>query len=253
MSNYQQYKNQRKSAMSASSAFITVLVLFSLSFNLQAQNTETSQPADTLVGLVVNLKGKPVKNVPVAISRKKADTKTDRDGIFVIPNASLNDTLTFLLPKSKVLEVPVAGHNFIKITLKDDDYNYDLVQAKEEIIHIGYGTEKRNNSSSSSSVISGDELRRNGNDILSALAGKVPGLRILFNSDGSAGVTLRGGTSTQDGADNSPLYVVDGKIVDSFNFVNINDVDKVSILKDGSMYGTRGANGVIEVTTKSGR
>jgi len=232
---------------------ITVIILFSLTFGLQAQNTETTQPADTLVGLVVNKKGNPVKNVPVAISQKKANTKTDRSGIFVIPGAGLNDTLTLLLPKSKLLTIPVSGHNFLKIILKDDNYNYDLAQAKEEIIQIGYGTEKREKSSSSSSVISGDELRTYGNDILSALAGRVPGLRILFNADGSVGVTIRGGTSTQADADNSPLYIVDGKIVDSFNFVNINDVDKVTVLKEGNMYGARGANGVIEVTTKTGR
>jgi len=232
---------------------LSIFILFPFALGLQAQDAETAQPADTLVGLVVNKKGQAVRNVPVAIGHKKADTKTDRRGIFVIPDADLKDTLTFLLPKSKLLEVPVAGYNFIKITLKDDDYAYDLAQAKEEIIHIGYGTERRDRSSSSSTVIDGDELRRFGNDILSALAGKVPGLRIVFNANGSAGVTIRGGTSTHDGTDNSPLYIVDGKIVDSFDFVNINDVAQVTVLKEGSMYGTRGANGVIEVTTKSGR
>ena len=232
---------------------IIIIILISFTLALQAQDTETTQPADTLVGLVVNSKGKPVKNVPVAVSFKKADTKTDRNGIFVIPDANLNDTLTLLLPKSKLLNIPVSGHNFIKVTLKDDDYNYDLVQAREEIIRIGYGTETREKSSTSSTVIAGDELRRYGNDILSALAGRVPGLRIIFNSDGSVGVMIRGATSTQDGADNSPLFIVDGKIVDSFDFVNINDVDKVTVLRDGNMYGTRGANGVIEVTTKTGR
>ena len=228
-----------------------VLVFFLSAFCLQAQDTTIVQ--DTLVGLVVNKKGKPVKNVPVTLGKSNGSGKTDKKGIFVIPGANLNDTLILLMPKSKVLEIPVNGHNFLKITLKDDNYHYDLVQAKEEIAHIGYGTEKRSHSSSSSSVISGDELRRNGNDVLSALAGKVPGLRITYNADGSVGSTLRGGTSTYSGADNSPLYIVDGKIVDSFDFVNINDVDKVTILKDGSMYGARGANGVIEVTTKSGR
>lgn len=230
-----------------------IFILFSLVFSLQAQNTETTQPADTLVGLVVNKKGKPVKNIPMTISRNKTNTKTDRNGIFVIPGVNLKDTLNLLLPKSKVLSVPIMGYNFIKITLKDDNYNYDLAQAKEEIVQIGYGTEKRSLSSTSDVVIAGDELRRRGNDILSALAGKVPGLRIAYNSDGSVGVTIRGGTSTLSGTDNSPLFIVDGKIVSSFDFVNINDVDKVSVLKEGSMYGTRGANGVIEVTTKSGR
>ena len=232
---------------------LSFFILFTFAWGLQAQSPETAQPADTLVGLVVNKKGKPVKDVPVAISPQKANTKTDRKGIFVIPGAGLNDTLTLLLPKSKLLTFPVSGYNFIKITLKDDDYNYDWVQAKDEIIQIGYGTEKRERSSSGSEVISGDDLRRSGNDILSALAGKVAGLRILFNADGSVGVTIRGASSTQDGANNSPLYIVDGKIVDSFDFVNINDVDQVTVLKDGGMYGTRGANGAIEVTTKTGR
>jgi len=232
---------------------LIVLVLVTYIFDLQAQNVESTQPADTLVGLVVNSKGKPVKNVPVTVGNKKTNTKTDGTGIFVIPDVNSNDTLTLLLPKSKVISFPVSGRNFYKIVLKDADYNYDLVQAKEEIINIGYGTEKRDRSSTSSSVISGDELRRNGNDILQGLVGKVPGLRIIFNADGSVGVTMRGGTSTGDGANNAPLYLVDGKTVDSFNFVDINDVDKVTVLKDGSMYGTRGANGVIDVTTKSGR
>jgi len=230
---------------------VNILVLFSLALGLQAQNTEFTQPADTLVGLVVNKKGKPVKDVPVAVSSKKTNTKTDKKGIFVIPDINPNDTLTLLLPKSKLLSFPVSGYNFFKIILKDDNYTYDLVQAKEEIIRIGYGIEKRERSSSGTTVISGDDLRRSGNDILSALIGKVPGLKIVYNATGSVEVTMRGGTSIQEGADNSPLYLVDGIIVDSLDLVNINDVDKVVVLKDSNMYGARGANGVIEVTTKT--
>jgi TonB-dependent SusC/RagA subfamily outer membrane receptor len=91
-------------------------------------------------------------------------------------------------------------------------------------------------------------LRETGErDIILALAGKVPGMNLTYNNNGIATLIIRGG-STLEG-NNDPLYVVDGSIVDDLSFLNINDVDRIDVLKDGSIYGARGANGAIVVST----
>ncbi|HOI49489.1 MAG TPA: TonB-dependent receptor plug domain-containing protein, partial [Prolixibacteraceae bacterium] len=86
-------------------------------------------------------------------------------------------------------------------------------------------------------------------DLLRALAGKVPGLNLVYRDNGTVTLRLRGGTSL-DGNDD-PLYIVDGAVVDDLSYLNLHDVDKVDVLKDGSIYGTRGANGAIVVTTRN--
>jgi len=203
-------------------------------------------PTDTLVGLVVDKKGKAMKNVVVSFPGKDLQ-RTDRKGIFSFPNVSLHDTLSILLPKNRIWQIPVSGMSFLKITLRDTDYS--TAEAKNEILDTGYGTVKKSRSSSANVVLTGDELRETGqNDILQAIVGKVPGLNLVYLDNGTQSISIRGGASFS--LDNSPLFVVDGITVESLHFVNINDVKQVTIMKEASIYGSRGANGAILVTTR---
>lgn len=122
--------------------------------------------------------------------------------------------------------------------------------AQDESIDIGYGSVKQSKRTASTSSITGEELVKSGeSDLIRALAGKLSGVRIAYLSDGTPTLQIRGGTSIKE-ENNSPIFVVDGTILDNVNFVNINDIERVDILKDGSIYGARGANGAVVITMK---
>lgn len=203
---------------------------------------------DTLVGLVVNKKGKGIRNVPVSVKGGREAVRTGNKGIFTIVGETLPDTVTLMLPSKQVFQIPVQGQNFLKIITSETAFT--VAPAKDEIVNIGYGTVRKSRSTSGDFSISGAELLLTGErDLLRALAGKVPGLNLVYRDNGTVTLRLRGGTSL-DGNDD-PLYIVDGAVVDDLSYLNLHDVDKVDVLKDGSIYGTRGANGAIVVTTRN--
>jgi TonB-dependent SusC/RagA subfamily outer membrane receptor len=222
------------------SCFLLLQALF-----LPAQNVSEK---DTLVGLILNAKGKGIKNVPVFVKDQDVPVKTDRKGIFTIVARQLPDSITIMLPSQKLFKIPVNNRKYMKILTGEAAFT--VSEAKDEIIRIGYGTERQSRSTQSSFSVSGQELLETGErDIIHAIAGKVPGLNLKYKENGIASIQIRGGTGMGD--ENEPLYVVDGSIVDDLTYVNLNDVEKVDILKDGSIFGTRGANGAIVVTTKN--
>ena len=224
---------------------ISILLLLS-AFELAAQTNAKSE-TDTLVGLVVNPKGKAMRNIPVTFPGK-ALQQTNRKGLFVFPNVSLSDTLTLLLPQSRIWQIPISGMSFLKITIRDDQFS--VVEAKDEIIHIGYGTVNRQNDVSGNVTISGDELRKNGQtDLMQALIGRVSGLTIDRTADGERKIVIRGG-ATSFYLDNSALIVIDDILVDNMDHVDIHSVESVTVMKDASIYGVRGANGAVIVQTK---
>ena len=127
------------------------------------------------------------------------------------------------------------------------------VQAKEdqELVDFGYGFVKRREFTGYSSGISGEELRRSGaSTILSALQGRIAGLNITTSSAPGEreGVIIHGQKSFYSSS--TPLFVVDGVIVDDLSTISIYDVDYVEVMKDASIYGSQGANGAILVRTR---
>ncbi|MDR2148655.1 MAG: TonB-dependent receptor plug domain-containing protein [Tannerella sp.] len=225
-----------------------IIFFLTLALSVHAsQATAADTPADTLVGLVVNPKGKGLKNIPVTARHRDGVFKTDRKGIFVIPNVLLDDTLMMVIPKNRIFVVPVTGKPFLKVILYEDDFTTE--EARDEIVDLGYGQVRKLGNTSGNVVISGDELRLTGqNDILDAIAGKVPGVNIVYSDDGTPTLSIRGGASFS--LDNSPLLILDGSAVDSFHHVNINDVEEVTVMKEASIYGARGANGAVLIKTK---
>jgi len=203
---------------------------------------------DTLRGLVVNQKNKAIRNVSVTSKVSKA-VSTDRKGLFLITGETLPDTITLVLPSKKVLQIPVGGLNFAKIMV-NDKASYTVKQAEDEITNIGYGSVRKSRSSSGSSSISGDKLRETGeSNLIQALVGKIAGVSVAYREDGVMTLRIRGAISI-DEKNNGPLYIVDGSIVDNPSLINISDIDRVDVLKDGSPYGVRGAAGVILVSLK---
>lgn len=194
-------------------------------------------------GVVADLLGQPLKGARVWVVDPNYYTTTDKKGKFGLTNVRPTDTLHIKYKKQLYL-IPVDTMKSVRVRL-GDELKFD-VQQDEELVNTGFGFVKRRESCNSSTGISGDVLVRTGRtDVLEALQGLVPGLSIV---NGKAVIR---GLATINGSPD-PLFLVDGVEVESLSFVNVYVVDRVEVLKDANMYGVKGANGAILVTTKRG-
>jgi len=225
--------------------FTSILVLALLCFsaiNVLAQNT-------TVKGKVIDGADKsPLPGVSVSLSGGGNATQTDVNGDYSI-SVPANATLVFTY----------IGYTTQQLAASGTTLNVSLVQASrnlEQVVVVGYGTQRRKDLTGSISSVNGDELAKQPSiNPIAALQGKVPGLTI--STSGAAGssptVRLRGINTTSGSAD--PIYVVDGLIQTNIDFLNPGDIESIDVLRDASsvaIYGLRGGNGVIAVTTKKG-
>lgn len=192
-----------------------------------------------------------IPGVSIKVVGTDGGTITDLDGNYNL-NIDENATLRFSFIGYKTQEVPVNGRSTINIQLEED------IEALEEVVVVGYGAIKKSDLTGSITSIKSDEMiKAPAADPMQSLQGKVAGLQVL-NSSGQPGsesnVRLRGITTLND---NRVLYVVDGVIIEGgIGFLNSNDIESVEVLKDASskaIYGTRGASGVIIITTKTAK
>lgn len=207
-----------------------------------------------VTGKVTDTFGEPLVGVNIAIEDKKgtnAVTNADGEYSMNLPNEKV--VLSFSYIGMKNLDVKVKGRHTVNVMLEEDDVLLD------EVVAIGYGTAKRSDLTGTVSSISGKELvDMPASSLEEALQGRLPGLVITSSSgdlEADVQVRVRGGMSiTQD---NSPLYIVDGfPMENALSMLDPNEVETIDVLKDASataIYGSRGANGVIIIKTKSGR
>ena len=201
------------------------------------------QKAVPFNGVVADLLGQPLKGARVWVVSPDYYTTTDKKGKFGLTNVQPTDTLHIKYKKQLYL-IPVDTMKSVRVRL-GDELKFD-VQQDEELVNTGFGFVKRRESCNSSTGISGEVLVRTGRtDVLEALQGLVPGLSI------TNGKAIIRGIATINGSPD-PLFLVDGVEVESLSFVNVYVVDRVEVLKDANMYGVKGANGAILVTTKRG-
>lgn len=189
--------------------------------------------------------------VSIVIKNTSSGTLTDLDGRFEL-EVNMGDTLQFSYIGYKTVEVALGTQTELEITMFPDS------ELLDEVVVIGYGTIKKSDLTGSVSRVKSDELIKVPSvNPMQSLQGKVAGLQILSTS-GDPGanpvVRLRGVTTLND---NNPIAVIDGVITDvsAISLLNANDIESVEILKDASasaIYGSRGAAGVIIVTTKKG-
>ena len=204
----------------------------------------------TVTGTVTSSEdGEPLIGVSVIVKGKSVGVTTDYDGKYLI-NVDSNATLRFSYIGYEPAEMPVNGRSTIDVELKQVN---DML---DEVVVIGYGAVRKSDLTGSVSSVNGDKLTKTPAPSLSnALQGQVAGVTVnsLSGRPGaSAEVRIRG-VGTINGA--SPIYVVDGVIADDINFLSTSDIEHIEVLKDASataIYGSRGANGVIIVTTKGG-
>ncbi|HEY5687823.1 MAG TPA: TonB-dependent receptor [Yeosuana sp.] len=194
--------------------------------------------------------GQPIPGVNVIIKGSSQGTATDFDGNYTI-NASPNDALIFSFLGYLTKEQKVGNLTTINIVLEEDAAILD------EVVVVGYGTSKRSDLTGAlTSVSSKDFDKQPLSDVSQALQGRAAGVQVTQTSGAPGGgfkIRIRGANSIT--GSNQPLYVVDGQFVD-ISTVNVNDIQSMEVLKDASstaIYGTRGANGVVLITTKRGR
>ncbi|HTF18061.1 MAG TPA: SusC/RagA family TonB-linked outer membrane protein, partial [Chryseolinea sp.] len=202
-----------------------------------------------VTGTVTSTSGETLPGVNVMEKGTMNGTATDADGKYTLNISSGNITLIFSFIGFATVEETVSGRTTIDVSLGED------MQNLEEVVVVGYSAKKQSELSSSVSVVSGEKLRDvTSNNVGDLLQGKAPGV-IVSNSSGdpnaAPSVIIRGSSSITAGSD--PLYVVDGIIGGS---ANPNDIASVTVLKDAAatgLYGSRASNGVIIITTKSGK
>lgn len=208
---------------------------------------------DKLVkGLVSDQQKRPIEGVTVSIKGGTRSTTTDSKGTFAI-EAGNGAVLVFTNVGYKTAEVPVGANNSVQVTLQSDDI------AMEEVVVIGYGTQRKEAVTGSVASVSGTTMNEvPAANISRALQGRIAGVNMQQNSSKPGSpmqIRIRGTRSLT--ADNNPLIVLDGiPFAGSISDINPADIKSVDVLKDASataIYGSRGANGVILVTTNKGR
>jgi TonB-linked SusC/RagA family outer membrane protein len=225
-------------------AIVFLLCLF-MSNHVSAQNV-------TLEGTVKDATGMSLPGVNVLEKGTKNGTSTDFDGRYKLKLSSSKAVVSFSFIGFKSKEVAVDGKTKIDVSLSEDSNNLN------EVVVVGYSSVKKSDLTGAVSVVSGNDLRKNPvANLAEALTGRVAGVQVTSSEgspDSEIKIRIRGGGSlTQDSA---PLILVDGFPVNSMNDVPAADVESQTILKDASstaIYGSRGANGVILITTKRGK
>ena len=206
----------------------------------------------TVTGTVKDATGEPMIGVSVVVDGTSIGSVTDLDGNFTIQKVPENATLKISYVGYKEQKLQVAGKSSFQIVMDEDN------QGLDEVVVIGYGTvKKRDLTGSVASVKQNDIAQVAAPDAMQAMQARVPGLD-LVSGDGQAGssvsITLRGNRSIS--ASNNPLIIVDGVEYSGALDIPANDIESMDILKDASstaIYGTKGANGVIIITTKRGQ
>jgi len=202
-------------------------------------NVTSAEDGSAMIGASVLLKGTTVGTI------------TDMNGNYSIEVPSGSDILTYSFIGFAAKQVEVGDQTRINVVLEPEKFGLD------EVVVIGYGTVKKSDLTGSVASVKGEDLIKIASSSPEqALQGKVSCVRVTSNSGapGSAPTVRIRGVGTFGNPD--PIFVVDGVILDDITFLNAADIESMEVLKDASstaMYGSRGANGVIIVTTKSGQ
>jgi len=216
-------------------------------------NNAVSAMAVTVSGKVSDEKGEGLPGVNVIEKGTSNGTSTDTNGEFKITVASSSSVLTFSFIGFVSQDMAVGNQQAVTVTMKSED------KSLEEVVVVGYGTQKKVNVTGAVSSIKIDDkiTSRSLSNVSSGLSGLVPGLAVTQNSGmagrNNAALIIRGMGTVNN---SSPLVVVDGMPDVDINRINMNDIETISVLKDAtssSVYGSRAANGVILITTKSGK
>lgn len=222
------------------------------------QTNIDGQQSKDITGRVTDSSGQPLPGVSIAIKGTATGTISDFEGNFTLKNVPLDASLLFSFVGMKQQELPVASQKNFNIEMVEDAIGL------EEVVAVGYGTMKKTDLTGAVSSVKGEMLQKNSVPTLDqALGGKLAGVYVTTNSGtpgGGSSIRIRGAGSILD---SEPLYIIDGipynvsesEFRSPLSSINQNDIENIEVLKDASaaaIYGARGANGVVLITTKQG-
>ena len=224
-----------------------LILLFALAFSATAYAQNR-----TVSGKVTGSDdGLPLPQVSVLLKGTTTGVPTNLDGEYRISVPEAGGTLVFSFLGYVTQEVEIGNRTEVNVVLEPD------VTSLSEVVVVGYGTTRKSDLTGAVGLVSSDDLLRAPvNNSLQGLRGRVAGVNVFLNSGsptGSPRIVIRG-VGTINSSSN-PLYVVDGVVMDQIQFLNPNDIEHMEVLKDASsaaIYGARGANGVVLITTKRG-
>jgi len=209
------------------------------------------QQPNQIKGKVTDFNRQPLPGVTVVIKGTTDGTVTDANGEYTLTNIPRNAIMLFTFVGMKAQEIMAEGKTTINVVMEEETIGL------EEVVAIGYGTMKKSDLTGSIVSVSADDIKnRPITTIGQALQGKASGIMVRTNSAAPGSkttVNIRGQNSIN--SDSSPLYIVDGLPIDDISYIAPEEIQSIEVLKDGSstaIYGSRGANGVILITTKKG-
>ncbi|WP_238480297.1 TonB-dependent receptor [Mangrovibacterium lignilyticum] len=209
------------------------------------------QQTKKVTGTITSSGGEPIPGATVIVKGTSTGAVTDMDGNFVLTNVPGDAVLIFSFVGMKTIEMPVANQSIFNVALDEESIGL------EEVVAIGYGVQKKKLLTGANTNVKGEDIQSlNTTTAMDALKGITPGVTITQNNGqpgASNKINIRGIGTT---GDSSPLYIVDGVIQGNIDYLSPSDIENIDVLKDAAsaaIYGSRGANGVILVTTKKGR
>ncbi len=216
--------------------------------NIVLSTLEDSEQSSGISGKVTDSSGVPIPGVSISVKGTSIGTITDSNGNYNLSNVSSEATIVFSFVGMKTQEIVVGTREEINVSLLEESIGL------EEVVAIGYGVQKKADLTGAVATVAPEKLLKSTQTLSQALQGQLSGVTIIQNSGepgGGVQIRVRGAGSINN---NTPLYIVDGMIGDITN-LNPADIESISVLKDAAsaaIYGSRGANGVVIVTTKKG-
>lgn len=228
-------------------SFVIMLLL-----GLSMSNLSYAQKGSVISGVVKDDTGFPLPGVNIIEKGTKNSTSTDLDGKYIIKIKDANSQLVFSYLGFETVTQVVGNKTTFNLEMKSENSKLN------EVVIVGYGTTKKSDLTGSVATIGGADLKKQSiPNVGEALTGRIAGVKVTTTEgspDADVNIRIRGGGSlTQDA---SPLYIVDGFPIARISDVSPSDIDTMTVLKDASstaIYGSRGANGVILITTKKGK
>jgi TonB-dependent starch-binding outer membrane protein SusC len=222
--------------------------------NLIIISEKNTEARETIVikGRITNAAGEPISGANILEKGTKNGTVTDQNGEYIITVANDNAVLVISFVGYAGEEISIAGKTEINISLKEKDAKLS------EVVVIGYGSVQRKNLTYAVGGLTGKDIREQPiATFQQALQGKIAGVQVSQPSGRpGSGVRVSVRNSSSITASNDPIYVIDGVISITTDGINPEDIENIQVLKDAaaqSIYGSRGANGVVLITTKRGR
>ena len=240
--------------------FFTIILVLAKNHSQSAKLTSDSSTNATelqqvvVTGTVMNQQGLPIVGASVVVKGTTIGILTDIDGKYTLSNVSQNDTLVFTFIGMTPQEIPLNGRTTFYVVMKEE------TSVLEEVVVVAYGTQKKESVIGSITTIRPAELKIPSSNLTTTLAGRIAGI-IAYQRSGEPGADnadffIHGATTF--GYKKSPLILIDGMEFTSTDLAHLqtDDIESFTIMKDATanaLYGARGANGVILITTKEGK